>query len=187
MRSEENRHRQPVGFMPHDPGSVPCVNSIRPPSSACHFRISFERPVFPYIYRVSLIVPSVARTLLMVALKNKRLLVCQLFPGCASVVRNEQTDGKSFYCLSILLLVEVIKECSYAFEGRLTLSFNFNGEGDLSLADTAEILDALQCGIETDAAAGEYRLAEAHLVHTVVDHHLQVVHLDDLVPEVRKE
>ena len=33
-----------------------------------------------------------------------------------------------------------------------------------------------------DTLSGQYGLSEFHLVHAVINHHLQVVHLDDLVP-----
>ena len=30
-KSDKNRHRQPVGFMPHDPGFIPRIHFIRAP------------------------------------------------------------------------------------------------------------------------------------------------------------
>ena len=30
-KSDKNRHRQPAGFMPHDPGFIPRIHSIRAP------------------------------------------------------------------------------------------------------------------------------------------------------------
>ena len=37
------------------------------------------------------------------------------------------------------------------------------------------------------ALSGEYGLPVAHVVHAVVHHHLQIVHLDDLVPKHGQE
>ena len=55
-KSDKNRHRQPAGVMPHDPGFIPRIHSIHAPlshSSAFHPCTSFEQHIFPHIYRVS--------------------------------------------------------------------------------------------------------------------------------------
>ena len=39
-------------------------------------------------------------------------------------------------------------------------------------------------GNQSDALSGQYRLTELHLVHTIINHHLQVVHFNNLVPQI---
>jgi len=49
-KSGKNGHRQPVGFMPHDPGFIPRIHSIHAPlshSSAFHPCTSFEQHISP--------------------------------------------------------------------------------------------------------------------------------------------
>ena len=51
-KSGKNRHRQPVGFMPHDPGFIPRIYSIRAPlsrSSAFHPSTSSEQHISLYL------------------------------------------------------------------------------------------------------------------------------------------
>ena len=40
---------------------------------------------------------------------------------------------------------------------------------------------------EPHALACQYGLPETHLVHPIIHHHFQVVHLDNLLPKIRKE
>ena len=84
-------------------------------------------------------------------------------------------------------VVEVVEEGGHTLEGRLAGIFDFDGELDFCLACTAQVDNRLERGDQTDAAVCDDGLSEAHLVHAVVDHHLQVVHLDDLVPEVGEQ
>ena len=42
----------------------------------------------------------------------------------------------------------------------------------------------MEVGNETDALTREDSLTKLHLVHAIVDHHLKVVDLDDLIPHV---
>ena len=41
-----------------------------------------------------------------------------------------------------------------------------------------------QGGGHANALSAEYGLSEFHFVHSVVDHHLQIVHLDGLLPKM---
>ena len=82
------------------------------------------------------------------------------------------------------VLLEIIKECGNALERLLAALLDFDAELDFGLRHTAEVGNRLQVGDEADAFARLHCLAELHLVHSVVHHHLQVVHLDNLVPQV---
>ena len=79
---------------------------------------------------------------------------------------------------------KIIQEYRHSFQSRFFLSFYLNLELDFRLGRSAQVLKALQSGTQTDALSRQYRLSELHLVHSVVDHHLQVVYLDDLVPHI---
>ena len=85
------------------------------------------------------------------------------------------------------LILEVVEEGGDAFEGGFALAFDFDGELDFGLADAAEVLDVVQLGGQSHAAAGDDGLSKAHVGHAVVDEHLDVVHLDDLIPHVRQQ
>ena len=89
--------------------------------------------------------------------------------------------------LSLVNLRKVVQERGHAFEGMLALTFNFDVKLHLGLANAAQVLYALQRSIQADALAAEDGLSEAHVVHAVVDHHLEVVHLNKLVPHKGKE
>ena len=55
-KSGKNGHRQPAGFMPHDPGFIPRIHSIRAPlshPSAFHPCTSFEQHISPIFIGVS--------------------------------------------------------------------------------------------------------------------------------------
>ena len=84
----------------------------------------------------------------------------------------------------VILFLEVIQERGDALQSGFALALDFHLEVNLGLADAAQVGDIVQLGDEAHAAAGNNRLAKAHLVHTVVDLHLQVVYLNDLVPQV---
>lgn len=58
-----------------------------------------------------------------------------------------------------------------------------DGKLDLYLGNAAQVLDRVEVGNEAYVLARLYSLAELHLVHTVVDHHLKVLHLDNLIPQ----
>ena len=58
---------------------------------------------------------------------------------------------------------------------------------NLMLVLQTQVLHAVERSHQPHAAACQYGLAEAHFVHSVVHQHLQVAHLDDLVPQVRQE
>lgn len=84
-------------------------------------------------------------------------------------------------------LVEVVEEGGHAGEGGLLGAFNLDGKLHLDAADATQVGNALQRGHQTDALAAKDGLAELHLVHAIVDHHLQVVYLDNLLPQVGQE
>ena len=81
----------------------------------------------------------------------------------------------------------MVEEGSHACERRLLLALDFNLEGDDSLADSMDVGNVCQGRNQANALSAEYRLSEFHLVHSVVDHHLQVVHLDGLLPKMGEE
>lgn len=83
-------------------------------------------------------------------------------------------------------LIEVVQENSHTFEGFLLLALNLDGKLDFGFGHTAQIGQRLQIGHQTDALTRKNSLSELHLLHAIVDHHLQVVHLDDLAPQVRQ-
>ena len=84
----------------------------------------------------------------------------------------------------LFVLVEIIKEYGYAFESRLALAFYFYAEVDLRLACAAEVLNLVKLCYQANSAACDNRLAEAHVLDTIVNKHLDVLHLDNLIPEV---
>ena len=52
---------------------------------------------------------------------------------------------------------------------------------------TAQVGQGFEFCAQAQALSAEDGLAEFHLVNTVVNHHLQVVDLDDLVPQIGQE
>ena len=44
----------------------------------------------------------------------------------------------------------------------------------------------MQRSHQTDALSGKYSLTELHLIHSVVNHHLQVIYLNNLIPQMRQ-
>lgn len=95
--------------------------------------------------------------------------------------RHERAHG------AIRVSVEIVEEGGDALQSGLALSLNLDGEFDLYLADAAQVLDVVQRGGESHPAACDDGHAEAHLVHSIVDHHLQVVHFDNLFPQVGQQ
>ena len=88
---------------------------------------------------------------------------------------------------AMLLLFEIVQECGETFEGLLLLVLDFEFKLDLSLADAADVGDVVKGCCETDTLTGKNRLSELHLIHSVVDEHLDVVHLNNLLPQMREE
>lgn len=80
-------------------------------------------------------------------------------------------------------LLEVVEECCDAGECFLGRLLYLDGKLDLYLGNAAQVLDRVEVGNEAYVLARLYCLAELHLVHTVVDHHLEVLHLDNLIPQ----
>ena len=78
----------------------------------------------------------------------------------------------------------MVEECSHARERRLLLVLDFDLEGDDSLAYSMNVGNVCQGGGHANALSAEYGLSEFHFVHSVVDHHLQIVHLDGLLPKM---
>ena len=92
-----------------------------------------------------------------------------------------------FFVRALGPLLEIIEEGGDTLQGRFALAFDFNFEGNTGLADAAKVLDALQRGRHADVATRDDGLSEAHFVHAIVDQHLDVVDLDDLVPQVGEQ
>lgn len=81
-------------------------------------------------------------------------------------------------------LIEMIEEGGDACERRFLLVFDLDGKFDFHFADATEVGNGLQRGDEAYALSAQNGLAEFHLVHAVVDHHLQVVDFNNLLPHV---
>ena len=86
-------------------------------------------------------------------------------------------------CLQVLF--EIIQEGGDTFKGGLALSFYFNFKLDFGFADAANITDGVQFGYQSHATSRHNGLSESHLVHAIVHQHLNVVHLNNLLPQVR--
>lgn len=84
-------------------------------------------------------------------------------------------------------LFEVIEEGGQAFESLFLLSFYLQLELYLRLAYAAYVGYVVKACRQAHTLSGEHRLAKSHLVHAIVDKHLDVVHLDDFLPKVWKE
>ena len=82
-------------------------------------------------------------------------------------------------------LHKIIEEGGNALEGWLALPLNLNGKLDFGLADATQILDVVELSDQSDAATSDDGLSETHVVHTVVHQHLDIVHLDNLIPHIR--
>ena len=94
-------------------------------------------------------------------------------------------DYKSSKEQYLQVLFEIIQEGGDTFEGRLALSFYFDFKLDFGLADAANVTDGMQFGNQSHATSRHNGLSKSHLVHTIVHQHLDVVHLNDLLPQVR--
>lgn len=88
---------------------------------------------------------------------------------------------------AFLALVKVIKECRDARQRWLLLVFYLDGELDFHLADAAQVGYAVQCCHQAHTLAAQHGLAVLHLVHAIVYHHLEIVHLDDLLPHIGQQ
>ena len=84
-------------------------------------------------------------------------------------------------------LVEVVYEDGDAFDGFFACLLDVHGELDFCLYSAAEVGDAVEGGGEGEALAAEDGLTEFHLVNAVVDEHLDVLHINDLPPEIRED
>ena len=84
-------------------------------------------------------------------------------------------------------LFEIVEEGCDALQSGLALTLNLDLELDFSLADTTQVLDVVQLGNQSYATACDNGLTEAHVVHAVVDQHLDVVNFDNLVPHVGQQ
>jgi len=87
----------------------------------------------------------------------------------------------------ISLVVEIIEEGGFAVEGWFALSFYFDGDMNFGLADAPQVLNVAEYCFRANAAACDDGLAEAHIVHAVVDQHLDVAHVDNLVPHIGQQ
>ncbi len=81
----------------------------------------------------------------------------------------------------------MIEEGGHTCQRRFALILDVDGELDFYFADAAEVGDAFELCAKTNALTALDGLTESHLVHTIVDQHLDIVHLDNLFPKVRQE
>ena len=81
-------------------------------------------------------------------------------------------------------LFEIIEEGCNTLESRFALSFDLDFKLDFGFANTAEVADGMLFGGQTHSTSSDDGLSEAHFVHSIVDEHLDVVHLDDLLPQM---
>ena len=88
------------------------------------------------------------------------------------------------YQSGIGLVIEEIEESGQSLESGLLSVFDFDNKLNLRFAGTSEVDDVVEIGNQSDPAPGDNRLSEFHLVHSVVNHHLEVINLDDLVPHI---
>ena len=82
-------------------------------------------------------------------------------------------------------LFKIIEEGSDTFKGRLALSLNLNLKLNLCFADATQVLNAVQCSYQADAATSDNGLTETHIIHAVVHQHLDVMNLNNLIPHIR--
>ena len=83
------------------------------------------------------------------------------------------------------VLFEIIQEGGDTFEGGLALSFDFDFKLDFGFADAANVADGMQFSSQSHTTSRHHGLSKAHLVHAIVHQHLDVVHLNNLLPQVR--
>ena len=81
----------------------------------------------------------------------------------------------------------MIEEGGHTRQRRFALVLDVDGELDFNLANAAEVGNAIKFRAQTNALTALDSLAETHLVHTIVDQHLDIVYLDNLFPEIRQE
>ena len=55
------------------------------------------------------------------------------------------------------------------------------------LTDAAQALDVMQFGDQPDFRTCDDRQTEAHLIHPIVHQHLDIIHLNDLVPHIGQQ
>jgi hypothetical protein len=95
-----------------------------------------------------------------------------------------------FSCCHILLfgewLLEVVEEGCDARKCWLALTFYLDVKLDAGLANATEIGNLMQGSYEANTGTGDDWLTETHLVHTVVYHHFQVVHFDNLLASFKR-
>lgn len=84
-------------------------------------------------------------------------------------------------------LIEIVEEGGNALQGLLGGTFDLNGKFDFRLCHSAQVGQRVQGSDQTEAVSGQDSLPELHLIDTIVDHHLQVVHLNNLIPEIRQQ
>ena len=104
-------------------------------------------------------------------------------------VRNIAGRQVAFVLVIFLVgsLIEMIEEGGDTCERWFLLVFDFDGKFDFHFADATEVGNGLQRGDEAYALSAQNGLAKFHLVHAVVDHHLQVVDFNNLLPHVGEE
>ena len=84
-------------------------------------------------------------------------------------------------------LFEIIQEGGDTFEGGLALSFDFDFKLDFGFADAANVADGMQFSDQSHTTSRHHGLSKAHLVHAIVYQHLDIVHLNNLFPQVGQQ
>lgn len=81
-------------------------------------------------------------------------------------------------------LFEIVEESGETFESLLLLVLYLQFEFNLSFAYTSDVGNLVQRSCEAHSLPGEDWLAKFHLIHAIVDKHLDIVHLNDFLPEM---
>ena len=83
-------------------------------------------------------------------------------------------------------LADSIESVMRLSDGLLIVDIPGDRQIDFSLRHTAQVCQRMQRCHQTDTLPGQHSLTELHLVHTIVNHHFQIVHLNNLVPQMRQ-
>ena len=81
----------------------------------------------------------------------------------------------------------MVEEGGHTCQGRLALVLDVDGELDFYLANAAEVGNAFELRAQAHALTALDGLTETHLVHAIVHQHLDIVHLNNLLPKIGQE
>ena len=85
---------------------------------------------------------------------------------------------------ALQVLLEIVEEYGDALKSGFALALNLNAELDFRFAYATQVLYVVKFCNESYSAACNYGLAKTHALDAVVYEHLDVSHLDDLLPEI---